>query len=137
MMQTCFGFGFVPCWQAEDAVAFTRVFPGFQFEHVQSGKRLSIELGQRSSSSTDSSSSLMTFDADMRVRAVAPVSSDNTEGQRSDFVFYYASESGSYGAERGTESTAFDGMRPHSFVGSSSGVPDACELPSTHLTTVD
>eukprot|EP00928_Gymnodinium_smaydae_P091361 TRINITY_DN7507_c0_g1_i1.p1 TRINITY_DN7507_c0_g1~~TRINITY_DN7507_c0_g1_i1.p1 ORF type:complete len:184 (+),score=9.33 TRINITY_DN7507_c0_g1_i1:43-552(+) len=38
------GYGFVTCQREADAEAFARTFQGFHFDHVQSTKRLLVEL---------------------------------------------------------------------------------------------
>eukprot|EP00928_Gymnodinium_smaydae_P048702 TRINITY_DN32601_c0_g1_i2.p1 TRINITY_DN32601_c0_g1~~TRINITY_DN32601_c0_g1_i2.p1 ORF type:complete len:143 (+),score=13.28 TRINITY_DN32601_c0_g1_i2:64-429(+) len=64
-----FGYGFVTCSRRSDAEAFVRTFHGFQFENIQTCKRLSVEQAHRSALSTDFSAwhmeMPMTFDADM------------------------------------------------------------------------
>eukprot|EP00928_Gymnodinium_smaydae_P091362 TRINITY_DN7507_c0_g1_i3.p1 TRINITY_DN7507_c0_g1~~TRINITY_DN7507_c0_g1_i3.p1 ORF type:complete len:164 (+),score=17.52 TRINITY_DN7507_c0_g1_i3:23-514(+) len=39
-----FGYGFVTCQRDADAEAFRRTFQGFHFDHVESTKRLLVEL---------------------------------------------------------------------------------------------
>eukprot|EP00928_Gymnodinium_smaydae_P075250 TRINITY_DN58258_c0_g1_i1.p1 TRINITY_DN58258_c0_g1~~TRINITY_DN58258_c0_g1_i1.p1 ORF type:complete len:229 (+),score=30.18 TRINITY_DN58258_c0_g1_i1:78-689(+) len=43
-----FGYGFLTCWQEEDARAFARVFQHYRFEHIDSDKELFIEQGNSS-----------------------------------------------------------------------------------------
>eukprot|EP00928_Gymnodinium_smaydae_P021127 TRINITY_DN18221_c0_g1_i1.p1 TRINITY_DN18221_c0_g1~~TRINITY_DN18221_c0_g1_i1.p1 ORF type:complete len:186 (-),score=23.06 TRINITY_DN18221_c0_g1_i1:235-768(-) len=121
-----FGYGFVTCSCASDAEAFIRTFQGYQFENIQSSKKLSIEPARRSALSPDFSAwqmeSPMTFDADAVTHAVAPASQDQAAADAN----YTCHAEQSAAVRDSTTTTGVLGLR--------SAIPDAHALPPTRLT---
>eukprot|EP00928_Gymnodinium_smaydae_P066123 TRINITY_DN49183_c0_g1_i1.p1 TRINITY_DN49183_c0_g1~~TRINITY_DN49183_c0_g1_i1.p1 ORF type:complete len:187 (-),score=25.56 TRINITY_DN49183_c0_g1_i1:198-758(-) len=105
-----FGYGFATCNQRGDAEAFLGVFQGYQFENIQSSKRLLIELASVSLQALSHSNRRLTFEMNMLFDADAGAADDAA----------------------GNFSHADEGL-PTASASSRKRVPHECEVPWTCL----
>eukprot|EP00928_Gymnodinium_smaydae_P056875 TRINITY_DN40172_c0_g1_i1.p1 TRINITY_DN40172_c0_g1~~TRINITY_DN40172_c0_g1_i1.p1 ORF type:complete len:188 (+),score=12.07 TRINITY_DN40172_c0_g1_i1:73-636(+) len=129
-----FGYGFVVCHGREDAEAFLNVFQGYQFQDVNSSKRILVELS--SSKRTLASCRLKNSPEPMhplavdQVLATAPADDERRSHDGRQFFESAPASSGSVPRLRSANGTCHN-VEGLNFDGQPVGPPAACDLPAT------